>query len=712
MKEGVNMTTISLIANDQLLLIGLKPTVASDNVNTVKLHVDFSEEWDGFAKSAVFFHSTDTETIYEMILTDGDCFIPHEVMDEAGLMFIGVRGIKYNGLTKASTLVKYKVDEGSPAGSGTTVEPTPDVYQQLLKKIDEFQRQKITVELPIFVDSEDDMSDQNELYVLNDTGVEHPHAGEVYSYRTKQTFQQAQDVFQNSGYELNKRLGSSGISAATGHVVSGMIPIDMTQETPYILRVKGLTSAQANGGNNRIGYFDSSGTMVEDAYWWYPERSDQHAVVVEPDGKDYLIKLDTPASGSDVSFSGSSAKENITHIRVCNTVAATTITSDDVSAIQMMKEVENVNGTETNFFPTGIHYPASVNEQRLAYVEEQAEQNTTDIILLRKSVEDSTPLNEQYPSVWDEAVEECIAKIKALQVGRNCVTFTFFSDNHQRLGYSGALISKVMEACHIPYCLYGGDSIDSGYIASESVMIAQDKAFDDIMKAIPNGRLCRAVGNHDGYWAVDANNKNYYTREQIYELFLREESISQLKHFGDDGTYYFVDDVASKTRFIILNSNGGFGETQRNWVQNKALQFNESGWAVVFVSHAPVTNNLHANISDAQTMQTLLTNYINGSSTNKADIVGWFSGHIHMDRIYKTDHTGNTKADDQTTSTLPWKTVTITSDHTSIAYDDATKHTVAEDDQSHAIDFVTINKNTKTVNITRLGIGNDRSYSY
>lgn len=56
--------------------------------------------------------------------------------------------------------------------------------------------------------------------------------------------------------------------------------------------------------------------------------------------------------------------------------------------------------------------------------------------------------------------------------------------------------------------------------------------------------------------------------------------------------------------------------------------------------------------------------------------------------------------------------VTITSDHTSIAYDDATKHTVANDDKSHAIDFVTINKTTRSVNITRLGIGEDRSYTY
>ena len=207
--------------------------------------------------------------------------------------------------------------------------------------------------------------------------------------------------------------------------------------------------------------------------------------------------------------------------------------------------------------------------------------------------------------------------------------------------------------------------------------------------------------------------------------------MSQSKHFGGDGTYYYVDDIASKTRFVIMNTNKqrvdnvATGESidaaQIDWLENKALSFNESGWAVVFIGHAPITNNFHALISNAQAVQTLITNYVNGSSVNKADVVGWFSGHIHRDRFYKCDATGNNQTDagnpvydesNPSTNTLPFMTVTITSDNTSISYDASTKHSIANDDQSHAIDFVTINKTTRTVNLTRLGIGEDRSYTY
>lgn len=68
--------------------------------------------------------------------------------------------------------------------------------------------------------------------------------------------------------------------------------------------------------------------------------------------------------------------------------------------------------------------------------------------------------------------------------------------------------------------------------------------------------------------------------------------------------------------------------------------------------------------------------------------------------------------DDSVGADMGFKQITITSGHTAIAYDDATKHTVADDDLSHAIDFVTINKATRKVNLTRLGVGNDRNYSY
>lgn len=337
------------------------------------------------------------------------------------------------------------------------------------------------------------------------------------------------------------------------------------------------------------------------------------------------------------------------------------------------------------------------------------------------------------PSWWQDAVDECVTKVKALQVGRNCVTFPFFSDNHENTGYAGVLIAAVMKECGIPYCFFGGDAIGSSLIPDEATMVSQDKRFDDMMSPVPEGRFCRAVGNHDGFWKVSTSEKYSYTRAQVYELFLRNESLAQNKHLGGDGTYYYVDDMASKVRFIVLDTNSqpiGAGSEvidsdQLTWLQNTALSFNESGWGVVIISHCPIANPYHANVTNATEVINIMKNYIAGTDTNKADVIGWFSGHIHRDRIYTNlyvngDSLGYVGEPD---IELGFTQVTIASDNVSIVYGEAAekggtivvdpmKQAIGDDDTSHAIDFITINKDTRTVNLTRLGGGGDRSYTY
>lgn len=127
------MTTIGLLANGQSLTVELNPSVTSGGCNTVDVNVDFSDDWDGFSKSAVFFTSLNKNAIYEIVMTDGKCIVPAEVMEKECMLFIGVRGVNSNNNeVKTTSLVKYKISEGTPSGTGIPVEPTPDVYQQLL----------------------------------------------------------------------------------------------------------------------------------------------------------------------------------------------------------------------------------------------------------------------------------------------------------------------------------------------------------------------------------------------------------------------------------------------------------------------------------------------------------------------------------------------------------------------------------------------------
>ncbi len=547
------------------------------------------------------------------------------------------------------------------------------------------------------VDSVDEMTDTSKQYVLSSTGT-------LWTYGEVTVEKEPENKFVPSTATLNQRLsGSSGSVSANdtskGSFVTDFIAIsDLANITPFNVRtnfeVQQIDENKVlfyNSGKSRIGntVINYEGISISGSESVFDIKTMNIVGAVEP-------------TWTDVAY---------VRFQLFVKPSGTALTSEDIADKTITFDAEGGTVTEIDWYDTGMKPDSANSIGNYVDLLVKVNKNKTDIYEVSERVTalETGSNTLTIPEFWQSAVNECVAKIKALQIGRNCITFPFFSDNHQRNGYVGMLIAYIMKECNIPYCIYGGDSISSGTIVDEAEMIAEDKAFDTIMSYVPNGRFCRAVGNHDGYW-YDGTNKYYYTREQVYELFLREESVAQNKHFGDDGTYYYVDDIASKVRFIVLNTNNSVDSTQLTWLQNTALKFNENGWAVVFISHQPISNHYHALISNAEEVRTVVKNYINGSATNKADVVGWFSGHIHRDRIY-TGIATNTEDDTQGTA-MGFTQVTITSDHTGIAYDDSTKHTVANDNKSHAIDFVTINKNTRTVILTRLGIGSDRSYTY
>lgn len=124
------MTTIYATLNDLSLTEKISPRVTCYNQKTVQLTVDFSAEWDGFAKTAVFF-TEKNKTVYEAVFALESCEIPSEVLTDAGNLYIGVRGVSDNKV-KTSTLMKYRIESGAPKGTGTTVEPSSTVYQRIL----------------------------------------------------------------------------------------------------------------------------------------------------------------------------------------------------------------------------------------------------------------------------------------------------------------------------------------------------------------------------------------------------------------------------------------------------------------------------------------------------------------------------------------------------------------------------------------------------
>lgn len=358
------------------------------------------------------------------------------------------------------------------------------------------------------------------------------------------------------------------------------------------------------------------------------------------------------------------------------------------------------------------------------------------------------------PDYWQDAVDAAAEKVTANQDagGKNCITFAWFSDSHVNQdsdipnpGYTGTLAAAVMDACHIPYAVMCGDAArsDGNGLTNESQMRKSLMAADQIFAPIGYERLLQVQGNHDGSWGYDSSLTDPYFCYQmdakaLYNAIFRKVLDNTNCIFGGDGSYYYIDHPASKVRFIILNSlwvedgedtdgnalhrrmrTYGYGNEQLNWLANTALSFSESGWAVVLAAHVPPIASYDSTMRDEAVIRGILTAFAEGSAYSGkygtsgnwdyvsvscdfssrilAEIVGFFCGHVHADNII--------------TDELPFPVITITSD-ADLSYDESEETRVYGTDNEHAIDFVTINRDTSTVNLVRLGVGADRIFTY
>lgn len=126
-------TVIRVSCIDQQLKAVASPLLASGGLNEAVVAFDFCEKWDGFAKTGVFYR--DEEDVYYSLLDENDeCIIPHEVYDEPGTFYFTVFGDKDSIRRTASTL-RYKAYKGVVGDAMKPSDPTPDVYDQIMAKL-------------------------------------------------------------------------------------------------------------------------------------------------------------------------------------------------------------------------------------------------------------------------------------------------------------------------------------------------------------------------------------------------------------------------------------------------------------------------------------------------------------------------------------------------------------------------------------------------
>ena len=332
----------------------------------------------------------------------------------------------------------------------------------------------------------------------------------------------------------------------------------------------------------------------------------------------------------------------------------------------------------------------------------------------------------EIPEFYKEHIANKIKTIQQLEMahGGNGCTFAIITDIHwgSNKKYSPALIKEVMENTNCKFVINNGDSAFSsrGDHNTKENGVADLNAVRKLFNNATNNNFYCVRGNHDNNstGSPDDNPDYILSENEMYSLLVEKYDH---KIVGDienpTGLYYYFDDKKNKIRHIILDSfEDGQGEgvmsvKQMKWFCEKAVQFDEEGWNICVYTHKPISPFETSDFGEVSGILIAIrygTQYSKTYTDNNSetyDINVDFAGKRHTVMFVANGHAhiDTLKQDNNITY---FKSVC------NAAYINATEITDRDGVNSQAFDVVCINKNTKQINLVRIGCGNDRIFTY
>ena len=170
-------TQIKVKCTDQILEITEAPVVASGGFKEDKILFEFCPLWDGFTKTATFYVKK-SEVFTSEVDFENTCIIPHEVLENPGNIFFGVFGVNGDGVTRTSEVIKYKIVQGAITEDNKPSDPTPDIYEQTLARLNNITTGGVTVDSVLSDTSTNPIQNKAVSAALKNhtAGTENPHS--------------------------------------------------------------------------------------------------------------------------------------------------------------------------------------------------------------------------------------------------------------------------------------------------------------------------------------------------------------------------------------------------------------------------------------------------------------------------------------------------------------------------------------------------------
>ena len=122
-----------LCADKNNLTVRQREPVTSGSVNVYDVHFEFSEDWDGLTKTAVFKAGAEAHSV--LLDDSGVCSVPWEALQKPWARLVaGVCGTRDGGVVLPTVWTSLGVIQEGAAPGGDARPPTPELWQQALNR--------------------------------------------------------------------------------------------------------------------------------------------------------------------------------------------------------------------------------------------------------------------------------------------------------------------------------------------------------------------------------------------------------------------------------------------------------------------------------------------------------------------------------------------------------------------------------------------------
>ena len=391
---------------------------------------------------------------------------------------------------------------------------------------------------------------------------------------------------------------------------------------------------------------------------------------------------------------------------------------EDIYKVMFIDKNDNLIGSaKTDVWGTPVEYeficPSQTAKVRMNAWKNNAAKFVKKWAPLRKSrIDEILP---PIPDFYVDYINEKIQTIKTLEDAYGCQgeTIAFITDIHypDNNMYSFPLLKKLIENTNISYVICGGDVIRDNV----NLSIGKQNAYDfmKIVKKTIGDKFITIYGNHDN----NSNQTNKMTKDEVYSIYFKhQENIVKPDVNKLNGLYWYLDNPIQKIRYIGLNTFEGTEEgvlsvAQMKWLCEEALNFPTNGWNVCFFSHRTTSGNRTGVLGEFRQIIRAIRYQSDYSATytdynqETYDINVNYAGKNHsvLFVAHGHDHYDYLNIDND---------IAYFGSICDATYKDEDSVPTRTDINMQSFDIITINKKTNTINLTKIGAGSDRSFTF